>query len=422
VSSLAELNTKLAEKSKLLHEVWAAAGEDRDFTKTFALLGVADTTAAAEKVRGLNEELTAIGVERDQAAKDASARAYADQVYRDSNLPASGLALPGAPGQRIENTKSIGRMFVESLEYQQFKGYRNWPTPMNLPNLDFFASVFRTGAGWAPEVVRQPGYVLSAQRPIAIVDMVPMLPTDQTSINFMEETTFTNNAAEKAESTATTAADLIGEAALVLSERTNPVEWLPVFIPVTIQQMEDVAGIEAYVDSRLQYMLRARLDSQILNGDGNTPNLKGTLNIGGSLQTQAKGTDPTPDAIYKLFTKLRTVGFAEPSVLFINPNDWQDIRLLRTADGVYIWGSPMEAGPERIWGVPVVQSMAVVENTGIAGDYTQFSALYTKRGISLAVSDSHSFYFTRGMLAIRADMRVSMVHRRTSAFGTVTGI
>ena len=108
--------------------------------------------------------------------------------------------------------------------------------------------------------------------------------------------------------------------------------------------------------------------------------------------------------------------------MFAHPNDWQDIRLLRTADGIYIWGSPADSGPARIWGMPVIITPAQTENTFVLGDYAQFSALYTKRGITIEVSDSHAHYFTRGMLAIRADMRIAMVHFRPEAFCTVTGV
>lgn len=420
-TKLLELKAKQRALNDKLHTIFEEAGPDYDFSKIKSLLE-GDTAARVGKVHQMNAELSDLNDEIKKQEDLEGVASKVRQAFQADREPALLIPHPRGDGADPRQTKSIGRLFVESAEYQQYRGQRNWPSPVNLPGLDFRATVFRTGAGWDPEVMRLPGAIPSAQRPIAVIDAVPMLPTDQSSINFMEETTFTNNAVETAESTATTASDLIGEAALALTERTNPVELLPVFIPVTLQQMEDEPGVEAYVNGRLVYMIRARLDSQILAGNGTTPNLKGTKNIGGSLQTQAKGGDPTPDAVYKLFTKLRVTGFVEPSVVFFHPNDWQDIRLLRTADGIYIFGSPMDAGPDRIWGVPVIQTTANAENTAVAGDYQNFSALYTKRGVTLAVSDSHGFYFTRMMMAIRADMRVAMVHFRTSAFGTVTGI
>jgi HK97 family phage major capsid protein len=163
------------------------------------------------------------------------------------------------------------------------------------------------------------------------------------------------------------------------------------------------------------------LESQVLNGDGTTPNLKGTLDLD-SINTQAKGSDPGPNAVYKTFTKIRTVGFAEPDVTFWHPNDWQEIRLLTTADGVYIFGSPMDAGPKQIWGVPVAETTAVTEGTVVSGSYRPFSNFYLKRGIEFAVTDSHDDYFIKGKQAIRASVRGCMVHYREPAFGKTTGM
>ncbi len=171
----------------------------------------------------------------------------------------------------------------------------------------------------------------------------------------MEETTFGNAAVEKAE------AAVYPEATLALTEKSQSVQKIAVFLPVTDEQLEDEEQAEGYVNDRLAFMLQQRLDLQVLRGDGSAPNLLGTNNVTG-IQTQAKGTDPTPDAFYKLFRKIRSDGFAEPSVVFVHPNDWESIRLLRTADGVYIWGSPSEPGTERIWGVRVVQTTAAAQN------------------------------------------------------------
>lgn len=416
-TSLVEANATLAGKSKLLHDIFAQAGEELDLSKVTSLSG--DPAAKAAEIKRLNAELTEIGKARDELAELDRMAKSAQKAYADSHLPAGGVVHPSGDDRRQEERRSIGELFVASPEYRQYRSQRVWPMPATIP-LDVRAAVFRTGAGWDPEVIRLRRVELDPQRPIRVVDTIPMLPTSMDTIAYMEETTFTNNAVEKAESTATTASDLIGEAALALTQRTQPVEWLPVFLPVTQQQMEDVEGIEAYVNSRLQYMLRARLDLQILRGDGLTPNLLGLNEVSG-INTQAKGADPTFDAFYKGCDLIRTVGFAEPSVSYWHPNDWQTVRLTRTTDGLYILGNPADPGPERLFGIPVVKTTAATENTISIAD-TEFAALYTKRGITISVSDSHAHYFTRGMLAIRADMRVAMVWFRPEALCTVTGV
>ena len=418
---LQDKRREISAKAEALHMVFEEAGPQADFGKVQCLGGALDVATKIDKVRQMNAELGVLNAEVKELEELEGIAQQARNQYLADHEPATKMTHPSADQRTQVEVKSVGKLFHDSPEYNTQKARRQWAEPLDLPDIDIRNAVFRTGAGWDPQIIRIDRVELTPQRPIAVVDMVPMLPTGMDTISYMEETTYTDNAVETAESTATTAADLIGENALTLTERTRPVEWLPVFIPVTMQQMEDVEGIEAYVDSRLSYALRARLDLQMLAGNGTTPNLLGTENVTG-IQAQAKGADTEEDAIFKAMTSIRDDGFAEPSVVFLRPNKFQNIRLRKTADGQYIWGHPSQAGPFQIWGVTLAQTTAVTATKALLGDYANFSTLYTKRGITLAVSDSHAHYFTRGMLAIRADMRISMVHFRPKAFAEVTGL
>ncbi|WP_433233726.1 phage major capsid protein [Actinomadura nitritigenes] len=141
------------------------------------------------------------------------------------------------------------------------------------------------------------------------------------------------------------------------------------------------------------------------------------------IQTQAKGgSEPTTDALYKAMRKIRDTGFAEPSVVFMTPATWEPVRLMKTADGIYIWGHPSMPGPATVWGVPVVETTAAPANAALVGDYANFSELAVRRGIDVQVSNSHSDYFIRGKLALRADLRVALIHYRPLAFCEVTGL
>jgi HK97 family phage major capsid protein len=307
--------------------------------------------------------------------------------------------------------KSFGQLFTESKAY---KGRTGSVGPEARIDVEL-KTLMTTAAGWTPESTRTGRVVDFATRPVQVTDIIPQTTTTQAAVVYMEETTFTNNAAEAAEGAA------YGEAALALTEQSATVRKIAVFIPVTDEQLEDEPQVRGYLDNRLPFMIRQRLDSQLLVGNGTAPNLRGLNNVVG-VQTQAKGTDTTPDAIYKAMVKVRTVGFAEPNAVIMHPNDWQDIRLLRTADGLYIWGNPSEAGPERIWGLTIAQAVAQTENTAIVGDFATFSELAVRRGVDVQVSNSHDTYFTSGKQAVRADMRVGFVVYRPTAFCLTTGI
>ena len=421
---LVEAREKLETKQKDLFDITQEAktegenGPTYDFSKVAAFKG-RTTTDILESMRGSNKELETLADEVKELDEANGIAAKTVERQKLLETPRNNMQHPGAGGNRQQaEEKSLGKLFIESKAYSEFMGGRQgYKSEMDIS----VKTVMSTGAGWDPEAIRLRRVELDPQRPITVVDQVPALRTGLETIRYMEETTFTNNAVETAEQTAQDAANAIGEAALVLTERTQPVEWLPVFLPVTMQQMEDVEGVEDYVNQRLSYMIQARLDLQILQGNGVTPNLLGTQQVG-SINTQAKGTDPTPDAIFKGMQSVRSVGFAEPNAVFVHPDDWQEIRLLRTADGIYLFGSPDAPDNGRIWGIGVTQTTAAPLNTILLGDYRNFSALYTKRGITMAVSDSHAHNFTRGILTIRADMRIAMVHFRPEAFSEITGV
>lgn len=410
--ALQEAVEKKTAKEKELAAIFEDAGPNIDLKQVKqerlpAGVKHGDTHAIAALIKKLNAELTEYGVEVDnlKGVQDAADR-------QSKGKPGTGESGDGggARGGDGASVLSVGAAFVKSMA---FKGKQGPIGP--LANLDIeLKTLMQTSAGWAPEVTRTGQVVDFATRPIQVTDLIPHTTTGQNAIQYMEETTFTNNAAETAE------AGTYPEAALVLTERSSPVRKISVFLPVTDEQLEDESQVRGYIDNRLGFMVRQRLDQQILVGNGTPPNLLGLNNVVG-IQTQAKGADPVPDAIYKAMVLVRVTGRAMPNLVIMHPNDWMDIRLLRTADGIYIWGNPSDAGPERIWGLRVAQSDAQTQNTGLVLD-TSFLELSTRRGLDTQISNSHSTFFVEGKQAIRADMRVALVPYRPTAICTVTGI
>jgi len=418
--ALAEAEGRLKAKQDELGKVFAAAGPELDFDKVVksGLLGGEAKTSrdVVGIVAKLNDEMDEIGVEVDNLTKTKKAAdAHNAGFGRESGDGATGAT--GAPGY-VER-KSFGELFTKSKAFAKAGQSELTNIDMGAPASgqgSYLKTLFETAAGWLPETTRTGRVVDFATTPIQVVDIIPQTTTAQTAVVYMEETTFTNNAVEKAEGAA------FGEAALALTEKSSSVRKIPVFIPVTDEQFEDESQVRGYLNNRLPFMIRQRLDSQLLVGNGTAPNLRGILNVVG-IQTQAKGADPTPDAVYKGIVLCRTgTGQAMPNAAVFNPLDWQDIRLLRTADGLYIWGNPSDAGPMRIWGLSVVEAQALTAGTGLVGDFANFSELAVRRGMDVQVSNSHSTFFTEGKQAVRADIRVAFVVYRPAAFCTITGI
>lgn len=407
-----ELDRKWAEyrsKSDKLGQIFDEAKDDGgrlDLSTVTVIDG--DSAEKAREIDKRNKELSELKDEVDSLAKVAKA---AGRVNGDAKAgrpdPGGSGSEQGAPAK--EQSGSLGEMFVKSRAYEDRHRKASATLDVDLKTL------FSTTAGWAPESTRSGRVVLDAQRPVQVTDILPTINTTQNAYVYMEETTFTNAAAETAEGVAKP------EAALALTEQSVSVRKVPVWIPVTDEQLEDVVGIQDYLEGRLEFMLRQKLDGDILTGSGVAPNLTGINNKTGVL-TQAKGTDPTPDAVYKAAKNVRVTGRALPNAVIFHPNDWQDVRLLRTSDGVYIWGNPSEAGPMRIWGLGVVESDAQTEGTAVVGDFANFSLLVLRQDVTLAVSDSHSTFFVENKQAVRAELRAAAVWLRPTAFSLITGV
>jgi HK97 family phage major capsid protein len=403
---LTEVTGKLNEKRKQLHDIFDEAGPDRDMAKVKSLEG--DSQAKVEAIRAINSEIDELAKKEADILTVLKAAGHAfDYVGNDGASAEGGDIADRFKGAR----KSLGERFNETKR-ESLKQFRH-----NFEDVDikaYLKATMTTAAGWAPDVVRGPRVVDYVVARLTLLDFIPMVGTNQTSVSYMEETTRTNAAAERDEGAAK------AESTLVLTERTSAVRSIATSMGVTDEQLEDVERIDNYLNTRLPQFLRERLEGQILVGDGVAPNLRGILNTVG-IQTQAKGADPTPDAIYKAMVKIMTTGGASPDAVVMNPLDWQDVRLLRTADGIYIWGSPADAGPERIWGLPVILNERETQNTAIVGAFRQYSEIDVKKGITVErgfINDD----FTKDITRLRAEMRAAFVVYRPTAFCSVTGV
>ena len=407
------INEKLQKKRAELKEVFDNPVEDGKYS-----------AEQKNAINGLNTELAEL-VDQTQNAK---AKAKNEKAMEQAAYAA----------EEVNNApKTIGESFVNTDAYKGYQesGAKGLDSTVKFSPMGYKATL---GAGlsqnFPPEVLRQPGILESALRdPDAVIGLFDQIETDQNSFAYMEETTFTNAAAEQAEE-ATTA-----EATLDFTEKTASIRKIGVFLPVTEELLADVNGIQGYVNSRLGTMMKLRLDSQIIDGDGSAPNLKGILNqsgLPGFNKSNYSGELGKLGQIYQAITEIRKGAFVEPDAIIMHPSDWYDVvtsvtDIATTTSGaaaknplfMVAGGFGADAAP-RIWGLPVVATSAVAEGTVIVGRFGGGEAahLVMRQGIDLAVSDSHSDFFLKGKLAIRATMRLGLVVYRPTAFCKITNM
>lgn len=325
-------------------------------------------------------------------------------------------------GQLQPQVKSLGTLVRETWpddsqprrpgEIFFQREFKNWDI-RQLGMGDFETkTIMTTAAGWAPQAVRIPRIAEMAMRPISVIDLFPIGNTTQAAIVWMEETTSTNTAAEKAENVAAV------EATEAFTERTSTIRRIPVFITVSDEQVADVDQVSSLIDTRLRYFVQARLDSQLLVGDGNAPNIQGLLNA--SIGSRSGSGEDTTDAIYKGMVLVQLNGRATPSAIVIHPTNFQPVRLMR-ANGMYVWGHPSVPGPMTMWGVPVAVTDAITLNTAVVGDFVNHAQVWMRQGVEISVG-YHNDYFIKSLQVIRATLRATLAVYRPLAFEAITNL
>ena len=243
----------------------------------------------------------------------------------------------------------------------------------------------------------------------------------------MEETTFTNNAAEVAEGSA------FGESALAFTEQTENIRKIGVSIPVTEELLADVSAVQGYLDSRLRTMLQLRIDDVLIGGSGSGVNIRGILNKSGINTfdySSYSGNLKRIGQIYQAITEIRKDAFVEPDAIVMHPSDWNDV--VTEVNAVTTSGAlnPLFVGAGMFNGQPT-SSMWVFLLFLQLQHLLELLSLETSVVVNPLIlcldkvwkshlSDSHDDFFTKDKVMMKASLRMGFPIYRASAFCSIT--
>ena len=442
-----ELRNRMNAKRDVLDGIFSeAGGPSGDYGRVKSIRGGKESVKSY--VKGEIAELYRMGAELTDMTSKSKMEGDFRRMDSFLNSPIDRPDMPGGQAAGMSR-KSLGSQFIESGALKSYRGGAGETKQfdINTPNLKaLFGGGLWSGdagsgysvqaSGFEPETDRIGRVVLSAQRPPQLIDILPQFPTDQISIPFMEEAVFNNTAAPTAaDSTARTVTDVPSapEVDIRFTERQQPVQPVSGLLPITTDVLADEPQVRALVDSRLMFMLDQSLDRQCTVGSDIAPNLRGLT----AYQTIAQGVDLTPgqsqmlsvnrgsltqmDTVYHAITEVRTRGYANPTHIVMHPNDYLPIRLARGDDN-YLLAGPTVGAQLGLWGLPIVENAALPEGVAFVGDFTMYAGLYFRQQAELQISDSHSDWFGKSVLAIRGRLRACLVIFRPTAFCRINGL
>jgi len=309
--------------------------------------------------------------------------------------------------------KSPGQTFVESEAYKAVKD-KGLPIKSQAVQVKTLVTGASLGnlAGYLYPSYRVPGIVEDPRRAARVRSLLNVIPTTAGAIDWIRESGFTNNAAVVAEGGAKP------ESEITFENKSTTIKTIAHWIPVTKQILADAPGLQAYIDSKLIYGLYLKEDDELLYGTGEDGDIQGLTTVT-DVQTYAwsSGTagDTKLDAIRRAMTKAYLAYYPVNGIV-LHPSDWEDIELLKSSDGMYVWVNVTVGGQERLWRTPVVVSAALQEGTFITGAFDLGATLWDRQEVTISVSGSHSDYFIKNKLAVLCEERVELTVERPESF------
>lgn len=413
--TLDEVKAEIKTIRPILQKAFQEAGPVLDMTKVTAFGEGLDERGKSERLAEMNIRLSDLGERKEVLDGVARGQSLLDELGEWLDAPKGGAPTPGGTGApRYKSLADEADEFLRTVA----KTKRGEVT-IAIDGKDYaeheLKTVMSTGAGFAPQSIRSGVVVPKAYQAPTVIDLIPVVSTDQAAYVFMAQTTRTNAAAEIAESVQ---GDLksLAESAFAWTQVTEPIQRIGHYVPVTDQQLKFVAGMRDILVNEMPAGVRERVSYQVLNGNGDAPNIEGFLDAGRAT-TDVDGTNLfVADVVDKCIEAVSVIGFATADAVVMHPSDWHAYRRTTTEDGIYIAGHPSEAAPPFMWGLPVALTTEIAQGSTLAGAFERYSRLVTASGIEVAVSTEHASYFIQGLQAIRAEMYATLAVLREAAF------
>ena len=124
--------------------------------------------------------------------------------------------------------------------------------------------------------------------------------------------------------------------------------------------------------------------------------------------------DTRLDKLNHAILQLETLELQADGII-LHPSDWRAIQLQKTEEGganlgAYLLGSPTtDAGIPNLWGKLLSITTAMPKGHFLVGAFQRGTAVYDRMQAVVEVSDSHSDWFTRNLLCLRAEERLALV-------------
>lgn len=396
-----QLETKMTELQGKLGEYFAKAadekakdGEWRTETKKAIEDHQKQMADAQKQLDAIDKKIT------DRTVADTKGKSFFDVMKEDESV------------KRLMDRKSGQAHFT--LEGKELSDLLEGKT-----------TITTTAAGYAgPGVLsieRIPGITMEARQTLKVRDVLYSRPTQAGVVFFVKVN------APMAIASPVVEGNVKPENAVTFTSLSERIKTIATWIPASKQVLDDFDELSGFIQSTMPYYTNLEEELQLLSGDGTGENLHGLIVQASSFNTgfliNSAGWNKI-DIIGRAIQQITVAKEIPPTFVILHPTDWWGIRLTKDSFGRYILGDPQQplTNP-NIFGLTVVATTSIASGTFLVGSGDPAaSEIRDRMQMQVDISTENSDYFTRNLIAIRAEKRLALVVKRPASYvsGTFT--
>lgn len=433
-----QLKTKLAEAVDLNEKIATAAAEGKELADEQKSFNKLSDEIIPELETEIKRMAKLVELEAADEGDDGNDQPAPQRKTRDYQ--------PGQTHERALDAKTLGDAVINSERVKRaIESYKSGEgidkVTLELKNFSFGPSEAKadttfstTATGLDTTTIYLPraveGYPI--QR-LTIRDILPVGQTTQSTVKWIKESTFVNDA------------DMVAEegqkpySELSLAPASADVKKIAVLQKISDETLADYPMLRSFINTRTVFKVQAKEEQQLLNGTGAGNQIRGILNFSGIQSLAKAAATPTANAlnaIYNAITLIRQVmtagaGGYEPSAIVMHPTDYQNLRLTLDGNNQYYGGGPFSYGPYGSggfqinpgpWGLPVVVTTAIAAGTALVGDFRNGAQIFQRQGVTVELFNQNVDDVEFNRMTLRVEERLALADFADSAFCKVTGL
>ena len=264
------------------------------------------------------------------------------------------------------------------------------------------------------------GFYYDPTRTVRVRDFLPTIPTSSNTVRYVQETSYTNNAAARIEGSA------YGESSFVLNAVDASVRSIGSYMTLTKEMLNDVPQLSSYISTRLPAKVMNVEDAQLLTGGGTGANLQGLMTAGGGAafneastgefyQFFGAGASAYTNEFDVLVAAKNQAQILEysPNVIMVSSSDYNKMFLRKDANANYVI---FTNGVLTLLGIPIVVSNAVADGKFIIGDFAQGATLAQREGMEISFAEQNEANFIKDLVTVKATERIALPIHNPNAF------